>query len=187
MILSSLFCLYYASIPHFSGQRRSINITMPTTIHAPDKIAGNVFKENHPPTINNQGVTFIILLLSISSEDRGTGSCLMAKAGVLFPYLCLSNAPTGGARHLSPIMFLMFDFRLPPPCKAYLKQVWLCSCFVRRFMINGEWFLYQKHKPIRMRVSSDGSVPLNYTFLKFFAVRQAILTSCSLMLISSPY
>ena len=25
------------------------------------------------------------------------------------------------------------DFRLPPPCKAKLKQVWFCSCFERRF------------------------------------------------------
>lgn len=23
------------------------------------------------------------------------------------------------------------DYRLHPPCKAELKQAWLCSCFVR--------------------------------------------------------
>ena len=48
-----------------------------------------------------------------------------------------TNYPTTPQRHRFLIDFQKildrFDFRLPPPCMAKLKRVWLCACFVRRF------------------------------------------------------
>ena len=50
-------------------------------------------------------------------------SCVIVETLIIYPR----------CRHSVAIAPQSLDYRLPPSCKAKLKQVWLCTCFVRRF------------------------------------------------------